>query len=365
MILSDLDHLRDNPMVRFKEEVVENESFTIVSYMIADKDFWEQPLADECRGITFKTDTGECVCRPFNKFFNVGEREDTTPAIVSSTFKECYEKKDGSMLTPIITRTGNVKFKTKKSFFSEVADTANRCATQEIIALSLVCAGDYNATPVFEFTHPDHKIVIDYPEWARWTLLVIRDNKTGEYLSYDTMKMFSENFGVNLIPRFSLSWKEIEEKIVSAKEIEGFVLLLDDGRRVKYKTAWYKSLHRTMTELRARDVAEAVIDETVDDLKSLISSQGKSLAPIEMIESQVTFELSEIREEVESITQSLGNLSFKDAAMKLKTDKLFSLVMDKLRGKEPNYIGFWKRNFLKTYSLRVIYNPSFLKDEVS
>lgn len=364
MILSDLDHLRDNPMVRFKEEVVEDESFTIVSYMIADKDFWKQPLADECRGITFKTDTGECVCRPFNKFFNVEEREDTAPAIVSSAFKECYEKKDGSMIMPIVTKSG-MKFKTKKSFYSEVAETANRCATQEVIGLSLVCAGIYHSTPIFEFTHQDHKIVIDYPESQQWTLLAVRDNDSGEYFPYETVRALAESHGCTYIPQIDLTWEEIQRSIENDKGIEGYVLLLKDGRRVKYKTAWYMSLHRTMTELRVRDVAEAVIDETVDDLKSLVSSQGKSLAPIEMIESQVTFELSEIREEVESIAKPLGNLSFKDAAMKLKNDKLFSLVMDKIRGKEPNYIGFWKRNFLKTYSLRVIYNPSFSRDEVS
>lgn len=69
MILSDFDGFKTNQMVKFKEEMVEGVSYTIISYMISDKSFWDTPLADETRGITFETDTGKCVSRPFNKFY--------------------------------------------------------------------------------------------------------------------------------------------------------------------------------------------------------------------------------------------------------------------------------------------------------
>jgi len=118
-----------------------------------------------------------------------------------------------------------------------------------------------------------------------------------------------------------------------------------------------------MTELRARDVAEAVVNETVDDLKSLVASQGKDIIPIEAIEDQVAHELQWLRSEVNTVAQSFIGETFKDAAIALKGTQLFSLVMSELRGKEPNYIDFWKKNFLKRYSLRVVYNPSFSKDE--
>ena len=97
VILSDLDHFRNDPMIRFKEEIVDGKSYTIVSYMIADKSYWDTPLADETRGITFETDTGKCVSRPFLKFFNVGERADTDQASVARDFVQCFEKRDGCL----------------------------------------------------------------------------------------------------------------------------------------------------------------------------------------------------------------------------------------------------------------------------
>src|SRR5574343_1233691 len=132
VILSDFDKFRDNPMVKFKTEIVEGKSYTIISYMIADKSFWEVPLSLETRGITFETKTGICVSRPLGKFFNVSERSDTDPASVARDFVECYEKRDGSMLTPIITQNGNIVFKTKKSFYSDVANSANLSVPEEV-----------------------------------------------------------------------------------------------------------------------------------------------------------------------------------------------------------------------------------------
>lgn len=363
MILSDLDRFRNDPMVRFKTEIVEGKSYTIISYMIADKAYWDTPLADETRGITFETDTGKCVSRPFVKFFNVSERSDTDSATVARDFVECYEKRDGSMLTPIITQNGNIVFKTKKSFYSNVANQANNLATISIKNFCRICLGVYDLTPIFEFTHPDHRIVLDYPGESHFTLLAIRQNDSGDYLEYDTMESYATENGIPVIKKFDLTWDEIQRSIENDKGIEGYVLLLKDGRRVKYKTAWYLSMHRTMTELRARDVAEAVVNETVDDLKSLVASQGKDITPIEAIEDQVARELHSIRSEVNTVAQSFIGETFKDAAIALKGTQLFSLVMSELRGKEPNYIDFWKKNFLKRYSLRVVYNPSFSKDE--
>ena len=359
MILSDLNSFRNDPMIKFKEEVVEGQSYTIVSYMIGNKELWDTHLADETRGITFETETGQCVSRPFKKFFNVGERADTDPVSVARDFVECYEKRDGSMLTPILTDNGTIIFKTKKSFFSDVANTANLSVPAGVLLASKRCLGHYNMTPIWEFTHPDHKIVIDYPESVRWTLLALRDNETGEYANYDFVETMAKECGCMVIPRLQMTWEDIQHSIENDKGIEGYVLLLKDGRRVKYKTAWYLQIHRTMTELRVRDVAEAVVNENIDDMKSLVAAQDKDIAPLEAIENQVARELQWLRSGGGTASQPFIGESFKDAALALKGTALFSLIMSSLRGKEPDYIDFWKKNYLKTYSLRVVNNPSF------
>lgn len=356
MHISAIEHLREDPRVKFKDEIVDGHSYTIVAYMIGDKDFWDDPAALETRGNAYDTETGECVCATFPKFFNVNERQDTQEHLIKDRFIECFEKRDGSMVTPILTKSGSVVFKTKKSFYSDVAKLANQVAPKEVIDVSRELL-ESGITPIWEFTHPDCRIVIDYDPRENFTLLAARDLKTGRFVRHPELILnFPE---VKIIKRHSMTWGVIDQSIKNDVGIEGYVLLLDDGRRVKYKTHWYIALHHTMTELRVRDIAEAVVSETLDDIKSLVASQGKDIAPLEAIEDSVSQELQHLRNEVTVAAQPFIGSSFKDAAMALKGTPLFSLIMSQLRGKEPDYIDYWKRNFLKKYSLRCVFNANF------
>lgn len=359
MHISDVSHLRSNPMIKFKEELVEGRSYTIVSYMIGDKELWDTPGALETRGNTYDTETGECVCSAFPKFFNVGERDDTQMNLVKDQFVECYEKRDGSMVTPMLTPSGKVIFKTKKSFYSDVARLANHIVPEVVYKQSRLLL-ENGFTPIWEFTHPDCRIVIDYHPEENFTLLAVRHNDTGHFMSYDRLR---EIEGVKLINRYSMIWDEIFRSIENATGIEGYVLLLNDGRRVKFKTQWYLQMHRVMTELRERDVAEAVANETVDDMKSLLTSQGQSLDPVIAIETRVAEEIASIKEVVELRANEWKSASFKEAAIGLEGCAYFSLIMSQLRGKEPNYVDYWKRNHLKDYSLRCVYNLNFGGDD--
>jgi len=359
MILSDFDCFRDDPMIKFKEEVVEGISYTTIAYMIGNKELWDHPLSRETRGITFETISGKCVSRPFAKFFNVGEREEVSAAIVKANMVEVYEKRDGSMLTPIITNSGNIFFKTKKSFYSDVANKANSVITGNISTFCRICLGIYNSTPIFEFTHPDHRIVLSYPGENCFTLLAIRNNDSGDYLEYDTMKSFATEYGIPIIKKLEMTWDQLQSSVKDDKGIEGYVILLKNGSRAKLKTAWYLEQHILRTQLRVRDIAQAVVDETIDDFKSSFSLAGLPIDEIEKIEEQVTNEISRIRSDVISAAQGFIGETFKDAAIALKGSKYFSLVMSELRGKEPNYIEFWKKNFLNSYSLNSLLNKNF------
>lgn len=355
MHISEVSHLRSNPMIRFKEELVEGVSYTIVAYMIGDKEMWDDPSALETRGNTYDTETGDCVCAAFPKFFNVGERQDTQEQLVKEQFIECYEKRDGSMVTPILTASGKVLFKTKKSFFSDVANLANQTVPDAVYEHSKLLLQN-GFTPIWEFTHPDCRIVIDYHPRDNFTLLAVRHNESGVFVAYDSLATIK---GINLIQRYEMTWDEIRDSIENDTGIEGYVLLLKDGRRVKYKTHWYLEMHRTMTELRERDVAEAVANENVDDMKSLLVSQGQNIDQIVEIETRVVNEIAEIKRIVETHAHMWQGASFKVAAIGLQGCAYFSLVMSLLRGKEPNYIDYWKRNHLKDYSLRCVFNSNF------
>lgn len=356
MNIRDLNHLRTNSMIRFKTEVVDGFPVEIVSYMIGDKELWDDPAALETRGNAYDVQTGECICACFPKFFNVGERVDTQPDIVKDSFIEVFEKRDGSMVTPALIND-KIYWKTKKSFYSEVALLAQSLVPDNINLMSWSCLPLY--TPIFEFTHPDTRIVLDYGNEPNFTLLAIRENETGKFLSWIQMMNFSKAFNIPVIKKFEKSWDELMHDVENAVGIEGYVLVLEDGRRVKLKTQWYLEMHRTMTELRERDVVEAVLNESVDDMKSLLSSQGKDLAPIEKIEKQVAEEIAVIRDQVGNIVRVNSGKSVKDVAIENKDNPLFSLIMSEFRGKEANYTDYWKRNRLQDFSLRCVYNSNF------
>ena len=365
MKLADLRHLEFEPMVRFKEEIVEGESYTIVSYMISEKELWDAPLALEIRGITFHTATGQCVCRPFEKFFNVGERQDTATSLIKGEIESVFYKRDGSMITPVLLPSGKIVFKTKKSFYSDVAVLANEIVPDQVLkCCELLLSMGY--TPIWEFTHPDHKIVINYQGERHFTLLAARHIESGRYMKYSDICQLQQSMGCDdafnnfsIIGAVDKTWDEIEDSIANDTGIEGYVLLLKNGTRVKYKTKWYLSLHRTMTELRYRDIAEAVILETVDDVKSLVASQGIDILKIEEIEAQVNSELKFIRNEVQMAVHNFIGETFKDIALQLNGSPYFGMVMRELRGQRVDYIDFWKKHYLKKYSLRVVYNDSF------
>jgi len=347
-------------MIRFKEEVLDGQSLTIVHYMISNSELWDNPAALEARGNVYD-ETGECVCACFRKFFNLNERPETRLESIKDRIVQIQEKRDGSLLAPVLSSLGRVVFKTKKSFSSDVALLANQCVTKEVLELSRIFL-EMGYTPLFEFTHPDSKVVLDYGPIPQFTLLSARSFSSGEEMTYSELSGIAEQFlspSLTVIPVVPYSWVEVKSLLETAKGIEGFVLILDDGTKVKVKTEEYLRLHRIHTEIRERDIAEAVVDETLDDIIGVITQSNLDRSLVDKIEANVIDELSTIQGEVETLVSSVSGLSFKEIALSVKDSSYFPLVMAKVRGKEPNVIEFWKKNYLKNYSLRCVFNPSF------
>lgn len=360
--LQDFNHFRSDPRVKFKTEDVDGETFTIISYMIADSNLWTQPLALETRGITFDS-TGKCVSRPLQKFFNVGEREETQLNNLEFYNSIFVEKRDGSMLIPVLIND-KIHWKSKKSFYSDVAIQAGKCATLNVRELSRTLI-ECGYTPVFEFTHPQHQIVIDYGNEPRFVLIAIRKIETGEYMSFDEQEMIAASFKVDCIRRYRAYHQDLLDELETRTDFEGYVIRHLNGMWTKAKSKWYFIMHHIMTEIRERDVALAVADEQVDDLKSLIVREGKSVDPINEIEQRVVGDLEAIIAETNALFELIEKEpTRKDAALKYSRNEFFSLAMCLYVGREPDYKKFWKTKHLKVdYSLRVIYNQSFSGEE--
>ena len=354
MQLSDLDHLRTVPEIRFREEIVNGEKLTIVCYMIGNQELWKISNAIDCRGITFDSN-GNCVSRPFEKFFNVNEQPTTQLHLIRDHVSQVLEKRDGSMVTSCLIGD-QVWLKTKKSFYSDVAKLANKRLPPNIREFCYEI-GIQNKTAIFEFICKEFPVVVEYNQSQPFTLLAVRDNLTGDYLPYDELTKFN----IPLITRFNKSIDDILTELSTIKDFEGYVIILDNGVRVKLKSKWYLSLHHLLTQIRERDIALMVIEETIDDAKSMIVSNGLDLTPLLEIEKQVVAQLDYLIENTQKIvaTCKQQQLNFKEIAEKYKNHELFSLIMSEMRNQEANYKKFWKNKYYNEYSLRCIYNHNF------
>lgn len=147
-----------------------------------DRDHYFRRVRRECRGIIFDSVTGDILRRPFHKFFNVSERDETQLSRLDFSNEHWIDiKLDGSMIAVFI-HQGELIYGTKM-----VAPDFNELVKQFVEAAEI----DYNSfcrdtiragyTPIFEFMHPQKRIVIDYGKPAL-TLLAVRNMVTGQYL---------------------------------------------------------------------------------------------------------------------------------------------------------------------------------------
>jgi RNA ligase len=169
--------------------VAEREGYTVINYVVVMADTFDMTGPDdlggairrEARGLIFGRD-GNLMSRPFHKFFNVNERAETqTHEIDMSQPHVIMEKLDGSMVRPI-TINGYIRWASKMGITS-VGMQAEEFVAKNTKYKNFACwCIKEGLTPIFEWTSPFNQIVLPYEE-ENLTLLAVRNNFTGEYLS--------------------------------------------------------------------------------------------------------------------------------------------------------------------------------------
>lgn len=172
--------------------VADRGDHTIVNYVVVGPDTFppvrtvNDAIRRECRGLIFSKD-GSIIRRPLHKWFNINEREETLahniawddPFVV-------MEKLDGSSISSFVLN-GELQFGTRMG----VTDVALQVVpyveqrpklTQFCLEMSV-----RSYTPIFEWTSPQQRIVLDYHE-DKMTLLAIRHIHTGLYASLQSIQ---------------------------------------------------------------------------------------------------------------------------------------------------------------------------------
>jgi RNA ligase len=264
------------PHIEGRDEfiVAQREGYTVINYVVSMTNTFDMTGPDdlggairrECRGLIFYPD-GRIMSRPFHKFFNVNEREETQQHIVELDLKFDHvlmEKMDGSMIRPVVLDQG-IRLGTKMGVTDVAMSAETWLVAQPDYDQKLAFLKDMirdNCTTIFEWTSPKNQIVIPY-ETEDLVLLAIRDNFTGEYLAFNSDVPFT------VVPVYGSVQGNLADYISRAREREGRegdIVRFADGHMLKIKNDWYVRIHKTIDRVRFdRHVVELILNEQLDD----------------------------------------------------------------------------------------------------
>lgn len=274
-----LPHISGKP--EFK--VVEKGKYTFINYLLANEttfpcdDSLTSRILRECRGITFYTSNGVIASRPFHKFFNVNEREDTKLSDKDITNVKIQSKVDGSMLRPLLDENGEIRFATKMGF-TDIANEATEYARRyfNLGIFTWLAAELYSGkTVLFEYYSPSSRVVLSYGDVPKFFYLSTRDNITGSYFFPKEDIGYYDNIITPIIPIHFNAYGGISN-IRTMEDIEGFIIHKKNGDFVKIKTDWYVKFHK-MKDLISKEktLVSLILDDKVDDILSFLGDEDK------------------------------------------------------------------------------------------
>lgn len=268
--------------------VAEKEGYTVINYnvIMADTfpkvhlDGWEWPVAKirrECRGIIFDSKTGEIIRRPFHKFFNVNEREETQDHVVDlSRPHAILEKLDGSMIAPFIVN-GEMIWGTKMGA-TDVAKPVEEFVARNPEYITFADeAIDNGWTPIFEWCSRKQRIVLDYFD-DQLVLTGLRNMNTGVYALHGNLEAIGMAYAIPVVRVFEpqTDMKAFLEYVRDLEDLEGFVVRFDDGHMLKLKCHWYLQIHKAKEAiLQDRNIVELILDEKLDDVKAHLPEEDR------------------------------------------------------------------------------------------
>lgn len=225
----------------------ESGPYFLLSYTIG-KSIAYNPFSDLCRGIILEKETNKVVCRPFDRFYNLGEIDNTN---IDWNKAKIFEKVDGSLVKVWYSELEN---KWMTSTASTIV-TNNKYGFNLHKLISLAFKTDYlqyfedhldkENTYMFEVATPNNVVVIRYDK-PRFVYLAARNTKTGKYI--DNREEMSKLFDVPKEYNFS----SLEECKYTANNLpdddEGYIVYENNIPVAKIKSPAYVAIHHIRGE---------------------------------------------------------------------------------------------------------------------
>lgn len=222
-------------------------------------------LRRECRGLIFDRE-GKLVSRPYHKFFNMNEREETLENNVDLNEDHIVlEKLDGSMVRPFYVGK-DVRWATRMGITGVAMEAEMFVAKNPIYNVFAKSLLDNGYTPIFEWLSKDNPIVIQHSK-DNLVLTGVRNMLDGNYLDYSTLINLGKN---DNIPVINLA--KMEDILENRDDFEGIVIRFNDGHMIKIKTEWYALRHKSRDLItREKDILKIIFNKELDDIKPYLT----------------------------------------------------------------------------------------------
>lgn len=340
-----------NEAFYFQDFPLHGHVYRIFNYRLASYTDFLQPGALECRGIMFRVHRDDhhvdLVALPMQKFFNLNENPSTIGLDLTQV-DEILLKADGSLMSTYI-HNGDLKLKSKGSISSEQAIAAMAWLDKNPgFAEELYEVTRHGYTVNLEWCSPIHRIVIGYEE-PHLKVLNARMRATGDYMSYyDLVVMFGPERVIDRVEPTD-PVKFVESIPGMTEDIEGYVVRLKSGQLVKIKTEKYLSLHHAKDSVNnPRRLYEAILDEGIDDLRSMFYTDAVAIKMIDEMQVKVDHMYNSMVKLVEEFCETNKHLDRKEYAIKgqAELDRLyFGLAMSRYLGQTVDFKAFMKAKY--------------------
>lgn len=263
--------------------IAERDDYDVVNYIVStDTTFpnvsgnpteaLQAAVRRECRGLIFDK-AGKLISRPFHKFFNVQEKEETQLLHLDlSKPHHILQKLDGSMIRPLYI---NNKWRlATKMGVTDVALQAEEFIKDKpnYIQFFLTCH-EQNLTPIFEWVSRKQRIVIDYGE-DNLILTALRGISGGNYIEYSGLRSIANAYHIPVVQEYAGTVENMQHLLDHTATLEGeegYVIRFADGMMVKIKGTWYVQIHKAKDMInREKNIVALIIDEKIDDVKPFL-----------------------------------------------------------------------------------------------
>jgi|SRR5689334_20994801 len=302
----------------------------------------------QARGIIFASD-GTVVARPFPKFFNLGERPESSPENLPWNEEvEIYEKVDGSCGIGYYQK-GSWLLATPGSMESDQARVGSIMFASYNVGIKL----PPNCTPVFEIVYPENRIVVDYKGERFLTLLAIFE-LSGEEWHPRRVDQIAEKCGFRRPRRYNI---DLRGEIPFEENFEGYVARFASGLRVKVKSPAYLRVHRLLNYMSPKGVIELIrgkeygmtlrelpqsIQQDFDDIRAYVQTMHDKLR----IEAEdITARIPEGDRKTKALwiqantPNALTGMVFGLMDGKDMSDKLWKLVLEKVKDEQGKQLA--------------------------